>query len=61
MLLEGNGKFKGGHFESFGDHRIAMAIAISSIVASGETEIDDHQVASVSYKNFWEDLFTISK
>ena len=61
MLLEGNGEFKGGNFESFGDHRIAMAIAISSIVASGETEIDDHQVASVSYKNFWEDLFTISK
>ena len=54
--IDGNSNFIGGTFESFNDHRISMAIAISSIISDKETIINNHEVASVSYKQFWNDL-----
>ena len=39
MEINGNSDFIGGEFESFDDHRIAMSIAISSIVAKNNTII----------------------
>ena len=56
MEVNGNSDFIGGEFESFDDHRIAMSIAISSIVAKNKTTINNHQVASISYKNFYKHL-----
>ena len=46
--LDGNSNFIGGTFESFNDHRISMAIAVSSIISDKETIINNHEVASVS-------------
>ncbi|MBH60258.1 MAG: 3-phosphoshikimate 1-carboxyvinyltransferase [Dehalococcoidia bacterium] len=54
--LDGNSNFIGGTFESFNDHRISMAIAVSSIISDKETIINNHEVASVSYKQFWDHL-----
>ena len=56
MEINGNSDFIGGEFESFDDHRIAMSIAISSIVAKNNTIINNHEVASISYKNFYKHL-----
>ena len=56
MKIFGDSKFIGGEFDSFDDHRIAMSIAISSIVAKNNTIINDHEVASISYKNFYNHL-----
>ena len=56
MEINGNSDFIGGEFESFDDHRIAMSIAISSIVAKNKTIINNHEVASISYKNFYKHL-----
>ena len=56
MEVNGNSDFIGGEFESFDDHRIAMSIAISSIVAKNNTIINNHEVASISYKNFYKHL-----
>ena len=56
MEINGNSGFIGGEFESFDDHRIAMSIAISSIVAKNNTIINNHEVASISYKNFYKHL-----
>jgi 3-phosphoshikimate 1-carboxyvinyltransferase len=56
IKIIGNSELLGGSFKSFDDHRIAMSVAISSIVAKNETIIDDHEVASISYKRFWKDF-----
>lgn len=53
LKIIGGSELLGGSFKSYDDHRIAMSIAISSIVAKNETIIDDHEVASISYKSFW--------
>ena len=56
IKIFGNGQFIGGEFDTYDDHRIAMSVAISSIVAKNKTVINDHEVASISYKNFYKHL-----
>ena len=41
------------------DHRIAMAAGIASLVAEGETVLDDPAVAAVSFPAFWDTLSTL--
>ena len=52
----GDSDFSGGNFNSFNDHRIAMSIAISSLISDQETIINNSDVAAVSYKQFWDHL-----
>lgn len=47
---------KGAKIDSFGDHRIAMAFAVAALLASGETEIIDHECAGVSFPEFFQTL-----
>ena len=47
------GPLVGGAFESYGDHRIAMAIAVGATVASGPVTIDDGACVAKSYPGFW--------
>jgi 3-phosphoshikimate 1-carboxyvinyltransferase len=49
-------KFRPGSFPSFGDHRIAMSMAIAALAADGESEIHDAEAASVSFPEFYETL-----
>jgi 3-phosphoshikimate 1-carboxyvinyltransferase len=60
MTVRGPTRLTGCSMDSSGDHRIAMAIAISGLVAQGETTIVDAESASVSYPGFWDDLESIS-
>lgn len=48
--------FRAGVFPSFGDHRIAMSMAIAALVADGESEIEEAEAASVSFPEFWATL-----
>jgi len=54
--IMGDSDFSGGNFDSFNDHRIAMSIAISSLISDQETIINNSDVAAVSYKQFWDHL-----
>ena len=56
IKISGSGEFIGGEFDAYDDHRIAMSVAISSIIAKNKTIINDHEVASISYKNFYRHL-----
>jgi len=56
LAIAGGRRLRGARVRSFGDHRIAMAFAIASLAADGETEIDDAECASVSYPEFWQVL-----
>lgn len=48
-----DGKFKGGDFSSFGDHRIAMSVAVGATRADGVVAIDDEECAAKSYPDFF--------
>lgn len=54
--VEGGQKIRPASFHSFGDHRIAMAFAVASLIAGGECTIEEAQAASVSFPEFYDHL-----
>jgi 3-phosphoshikimate 1-carboxyvinyltransferase len=44
---------KGAPVHSYGDHRLAMALAVAALVAEGPTTIDDVECVSTSFPTFW--------
>src|ERR1700737_2821565 len=44
-----------------GDHRIAMALAVAGLVASGPTTVEDADCVAVSYPDFFTDLQGLAK
>lgn len=54
MSISGSESITGAACSSWGDHRIAMSIAIAGLRAKGETEIIDAGCVSVSYPGFFE-------
>lgn len=53
FLVRGGGvPFRGGRFTSFGDHRIAMTIAVGATRAAGPVEVDDVRCIGKSYPGF---------
>lgn len=61
MEIEGRCTIKGGEAESFGDHRIAMAMAICGLLADGEIRIKGRETVSISFPGFFETLAEIVK
>jgi 3-phosphoshikimate 1-carboxyvinyltransferase len=59
MTIEG-GKLAGGEVASFGDHRLAMAMAAAALAGGGDVRIGGAEAASVSYPSFWDDLAAVS-
>ncbi len=53
MYIPGRQKFRAAHFDSFGDHRIAMAFAVAALHADGPSEIQGAEAASVSFPAFY--------
>lgn len=56
MKIPGRQKFKAAEFDSFGDHRIAMAFAVAALRGDGESVIENAEAASVSFPEFWKIL-----
>jgi 3-phosphoshikimate 1-carboxyvinyltransferase len=61
MVIPGRQKFRGAAFDSFGDHRIAMAFAVAALRAEGESVIEGAEAASVSFPEFWSTLARIAQ
>jgi len=61
MIVEGSGGLRGGDVQSFGDHRLAMALAVAGLVGSGEVRVAAAEVVAVSYPGFWADLEKLSE
>jgi 3-phosphoshikimate 1-carboxyvinyltransferase len=53
MVIPGKQKFRAGHFDSFGDHRIAMAFSVAALAGDGPSTIDNAGAASVSFPEFF--------
>lgn len=60
FTVPGKQKFQAAQFDSFGDHRIAMAFAVASLVADGPCEIHHSEAASVSFPEFYDTLRRIT-
>ena len=56
MVIHGRGRLTGAAVESHGDHRLAMAMAVAGLAASGATVVHGAADAAVSYPTFWEHL-----
>jgi 3-phosphoshikimate 1-carboxyvinyltransferase len=56
MVIPGRQKFRAGQFDSYGDHRIAMAFAVGALAGGGESAIEGAEAASVSFPEFWDTL-----
>lgn len=55
-LIEGQNGFLGGEVESFGDHRVAMAMAVAALRAREPVKIRGMECVGISYPRFFEDL-----
>jgi 3-phosphoshikimate 1-carboxyvinyltransferase len=51
LSLQG-GRMRGGRIDSHGDHRIAMAFAVASLIASAPIEIEDVANVATSFPDF---------
>ena len=56
MMIHGQATISGGSVESHHDHRIAMCLGIAGIFADSHVIIENAEVVSKSYPNFWDDL-----
>ena len=62
IIIEGVEKLKSSRtLRSYGDHRTCMSMAIASLVAGGESEIDDARCVSKSFPGFFEALESLKK
>ena len=61
LEISGPTKLKGALVESFGDHRMAMALTVAGLVASGEIIVENAEAVDVSFPNFFELLDGLTK
>jgi 3-phosphoshikimate 1-carboxyvinyltransferase len=54
LMIEGPTPLVGQTVDSYGDHRLAMALAVGGLVAFGETCILDAECVDISFPGFWD-------
>lgn len=60
LRIEGGQSLHGAHCQSWGDHRIAMAMAVAALAAEGETAIDAFEAVAVSWPQFVDELLQLA-
>jgi 3-phosphoshikimate 1-carboxyvinyltransferase len=61
LRIPGGQTLHGAEVDSFGDHRIAMALAVAGLRARGETLIRGAESAAISYPGFFEALEVVTE
>ena len=56
LIITGESKFNSAEVDSETDHRVAMSLAIASLLAKGVSKIYRADSSNVSYPTFWDDL-----
>lgn len=56
FIVRGPTRLRGTRCSSYGDHRIAMSLAIAGLVATDETQIDGVECVDVSFPGFFDRL-----
>jgi len=52
--IEGGRPLRGAQVRSFGDHRIAMALVVAGLGATGPTEVEGDECVAVSFPEFFD-------
>jgi len=60
LVIRGGAVLSGAQCDSWGDHRMAMALAVAGLAAKGSTIISDPLCVSSSFPGFWEQLDAMS-
>lgn len=55
-MINGPCRLEGARVNSYGDHRVAMALAVAGLLAGGETEIEGAECVDISYPGFFDDI-----
>jgi 3-phosphoshikimate 1-carboxyvinyltransferase len=61
IVIPGRQKFRAGTFDSFGDHRIAMAFSVAALAGDGPSTIENAGAASVSFPEFFSILSQVAE
>jgi 3-phosphoshikimate 1-carboxyvinyltransferase len=56
LTITGITPLRGAEVDSETDHRVAMSLAVASLIASGDGLLHRPEAAAVSYPGFWDDL-----
>jgi 3-phosphoshikimate 1-carboxyvinyltransferase len=59
--VPGGQQLHGAEVQSFGDHRIAMALAVAALRASGETKICGAEASAVSFPGYFDAMTAIAQ
>lgn len=59
MIVRGKMPLQGNVVNSYGDHRIGMMLGIAACIADGEVIIENSEAVSVSYPNFFQQLYML--
>lgn len=59
MVIQGATRLHGGECESFGDHRMAMTLAIAGLISNNGTTINNIECVNTSFPNFWKLLLSL--
>lgn len=60
MIINGTENLNGSECDSWGDHRIAMSLAIAATKANNDTTINNAECISISYPDFFDTLDKLS-
>jgi len=61
LEIEGGAALKGGDCHAHNDHRIAMMVALASLLTTEPVTIDEPDCVQKSYPDFWKDFLTQRK
>lgn len=56
LIIEGPTSLNGTTVDSFGDHRLAMALTIAGLIAKGDTIIQNAESVSISFPEYFDKL-----
>jgi 3-phosphoshikimate 1-carboxyvinyltransferase len=54
MSIKGKGRLQGARLESYGDHRVAMALAVAGLFSEGGVEIENSACVDISFPGFFD-------
>ena len=61
FIINGPTQLKGATIETFHDHRIAMAFTVAELIADGDVVLDHPECASISFPEFYDELYRLKQ
>jgi len=59
IIIQGRERLRSATLQSYGDHRVAMAMTIAGLVADGESIVEDTECINTSFPGFIEMLYKL--